>query len=224
MAHSVLNVRKRVRLGKSGSKEIRREGNVPAILYGKGSTPIPLLVDPKDLKQALSTEAGENTLIEMHISDGDEDITKLSLLRDVQVDYITDKSIHFDFLELDVNTLISVQVPVKIVGRSIGVYEQNGILDEVLREISVECLPANIPNAFEIDVTSLELGDSIHVKDLEISEEVEILDEPESTIVTIVAPKVEAEPELEAVEEEAVEAEEEAAGDEDTAEEKSESD
>jgi len=197
MAQSVLNVKKRVRLGKGGSREIRREGNVPAILYGKGSVPIPLLVNPKDLKQALSTEAGENTLIEMHISDGDTEITKLSLLRDVQLDHISSRSIHFDFLELDMNARISVQVPIKIVGRSIGVHEQKGILDEVLREIAVECLPSNIPNVFELDVTNLELGDSIHVRDLNISEGIEVLEDLESTIITIVVPKVE----VEAVEE-----------------------
>lgn len=193
MAQSILNVKKRVRLGKGGSREIRREGNVPAILYGKGSVPIPLLVNPKELNQALSTEAGENTLIEMHISDGDNEITKLSLLRDVQMDHISSKSIHFDFLELDMNTRLSVQVPIRIVGKSIGVHEQKGILDEVMREIAVECLPSNIPNVFELDVTNLELGDSIHVKDLKVSDNIEILEDPESTIITIVAPKVEVE-------------------------------
>ena len=220
MAQSILNVKKRVRLGKGGSRAIRREGNVPAILYGKGSVPIPLLVNPKDLKQALSTEAGENTLIEMHISDGDNEITKLSLLRDVQMDHISSKSIHFDFLELDMNTRISVQVPIRIVGRSIGVHEQKGILDEVLREIAVECLPSNIPNVFELDVTNLELGDSIHVKDLSVSDDIEILEDLESTIITIVAPKAE----VEAVEE--VEGEEEvtAAAAEDEDKEESESD
>ena len=205
MAQSVLNVKKRIRLGKGGSREIRREGNVPAILYGKGSEPMPLLVNPKELKQALSTEAGENTLIEMHISDGEKELTKLSLLRDVQVDHISTRSLHFDFLELDMNTPISVQVPIKIVGRSIGVHEQKGILDEVLREIAVECLPSDIPNVFEIDVTNLELGDSIHVKDLDISEGIEVLEDPESTIITIVAPKVEAEVVEEAEVEEGVE-------------------
>lgn len=191
MAQSVLNVRKRVRMGKSGSREIRREGNVPAILYGNGKTPIPLLVNPKDLKLALSTDAGENTILDMHIQDGDKEITRLSVLREAQVDHISSKSIHFDFLELDMKTKITLKVHVRIVGRAIGVHEEKGILEEILREISIECLPGDIPNLFEIDVTELHIGDSIHVKDIETFENIEILDDPDSAVVTILAPRVE---------------------------------
>jgi large subunit ribosomal protein L25 len=207
MAQSVLNVRKRVRMGKSGSKAIRNEGNIPAVLYGKGSEPISIVVNPTELKEALSTDAGENTLLEMRIKDGDSEITKLSLLREVQMDYITSKSIHLDFLELDMNKTFSVKVPVKIIGRSIGVHEEKGLLEEIMREIEIECLPADIPNVFEVDVTELHINESIHVKDIEVSDKVTILDDPSSTVVTILTPRVEkvavAEEEVEVEEEEA---------------------
>jgi large subunit ribosomal protein L25 len=206
MAQSVLNVRKRVRMGKSGSKAIRNEGNIPAVLYGKGSEPISIVVNPTELKEALSTDAGENTLLEMRIKDGDSEITKLSLLREVQMDYITSKSIHLDFLELDMNKTFSVKVPVKIIGRSIGVHEEKGLLEEIMREIEIECLPADIPNVFEVDVTELHINESIHVKDIEVSDKVTILDDPSSTVVTILTPRVEkvavAEEEVEVEEEE----------------------
>ncbi|GJM17397.1 MAG: 50S ribosomal protein L25 [Thermodesulfobacteriota bacterium] len=199
MAQSTLNVLKRVRMGKSGAREIRREGNVPAVLYGKGTESISLVVNPAELKQALSTEAGENTLLEIRVKEGEADIPKLSLLREVQYDYLTNKPIHLDFQALDMKEKITVDVPVHIEGRAKGVKE-GGILDEILREISVDCLPTNIPNSYIIDVTELEIGDSIHVDSLEIEEGVEILHEPEDTIVTVVAPKVEVEPVEEEVE------------------------
>ena len=193
MAQSVLNVKRRVRMGKSGSKAIRKEGNIPAVLYGKGSEPESIVVNPAELKEALSTDAGENTLLEMHISDweGGNETTKLSLLRDVQMDYLKNKSIHLDFLELDMKQTFSVKIPVKIKGIPVGVREEKGMLEEIMREVEIECLPSDIPNEFVIDVTDLHITESIHVKDLEVSDKVTILDDPGSTIVTVLAPRVE---------------------------------
>ncbi len=193
MAQSVLNVKRRVRMGKSGSKAIRKEGNIPAVLYGKGSEPESIVVNPAELKEALSTDAGENTLLEMHISDweGGNETTKLSLLRDVQMDYLKNKSIHLDFLELDMKQTFSVKIPVKIKGIPIGVREEKGMLEKIVREVEIECLPSDIPNEFVIDVTDLHITESIHVKDLEVSDKVTILDDPGSTIVTVLAPRVE---------------------------------
>ena len=184
MAQSVINVKRRVRMGKSGSKAIRNEGNIPAVIYGKGSESISIVVNPTELKEALSTDAGENTLLEMHIKDGDKEIKKLSLLREVQMDYITNKSIHLDFMELDMNKSFSLKVPVKIVGRPIGVHEEKGLLEEILREIEIECLPSDIPNVFEVEVSELHINDSIHVRDIEVSDKINVLDDPSSTVVT----------------------------------------
>ena len=211
MAQSTLNVLMRKRMGKSGAREIRKEGNVPAVLYGKGTEPISLVINPSELKTALSTEAGENTLLEIKLKEGEANIPKLSLLREIQYDFLTNKPIHFDFQALDVNEKITVSVPVSVEGTSIGV-KNGGILEEVLREISVECLPTNIPNSFTIDITELEVGHSIHINTLEIEEGVTILHEPEDTIVTVLAPKVEEEPVEEELEgEEGAEGTEEAA-------------
>jgi len=205
MAQSILNVQKRIRMGKSGAREIRKEGNIPAVLYGKGTEAISLVINPVELKQALSTEAGENTLLEIRVKDGDTDIPKLSLLREVQYDYLTDKPIHLDFQTLDMKEKITAAVPVQIEGIAKGVKE-GGILEEILREISVECLPSNIPNSFSVDVTELEVGHSIHVNILETEEGITILHDNEDTIVTVLAPKVE---EVAAPEEEEIEGEEE---------------
>ncbi|MEK6224133.1 MAG: 50S ribosomal protein L25/general stress protein Ctc [Thermodesulfobacteriales bacterium] len=199
MAQSTLNVLKRKRMGKSGAREIRKEGNIPAVLYGKGTETLSLVINPAELKEALSTDAGENTLLEIRVKDEEAEIQKLSLLREVQYDYLTDKPIHLDFQALDMNEKITVAVPVQIEGSAKGVKE-GGILEEILREISVECLPTNIPNSFSVDVTELEIGHSIHVGTLEIEEGVTILHENEDTIVTVLAPKVEAEPTEEEIE------------------------
>lgn len=210
MAQSTLNVMRRKRMGKSGARAIRNEGNVPAILYGKGEEPLALVINPGELKEALSTEAGENTLLEIVVeNDGEDKIKKLSLLREIQYDFLTSKPIHFDFQTLDVKKKITVSVPVVISGRAKGVKE-GGILEEILREISVECLPKDIPNSFEIDVTELEVGQSIHVNTLEIGEGVTLLTDSEDTIVAVQAPKVE---KVSATEEE-VEGEEGAEGEE----------
>jgi len=221
MAQSTLNVLKRKRMGKSGAREIRKEGNIPAVLYGKGTETMSLVINPSELKEALSTAAGENTLLEIRVKDEEEDIKKLSLLREIQYDFLTSKPIHFDFQALDMNQKITVSVPVHIEGKSKGVKE-GGILEEILREISVECLPTDIPNSFTVDVTELEIGHSIHVNVLEIKEGVTILHEQEDTIVTVLAPKVEVEEEVEAEEVEGEEGAEAAAPEEEGKEEGSE--
>ncbi len=192
MAQNILEVSVRTKPGKSGAREVRKRGNIPAVLYGKGTEPVLLSVNPASLKQALSTEAGENTLLEITYDDDSKEIKKLSLLREVQYDFLTSKPIHFDFQALDINKKITVNVPVKIVGKSKGVKE-GGILEEILREIPVECLPKDIPNSFEIDVTDLDIGHSIHVSALKGSESYDILKDDEETIVTILAPKMEVE-------------------------------
>lgn len=204
MAQNTLNVLKRVRMGKSGARAIRKEGNVPGVLYGRGEETLALVINPGDLKQALSTEAGENTLLEIVVENDSEKIKKLSLLREIQYDFITSKPIHFDFQTLDVSKKITVNVPVVITGKSKGVIE-GGILEEILREISVECLPKDIPNSFEVDVSELEIGHSIHVNILEVTEGVDILHEDDDTIVTVQAPRVEV---IETEEEEEIEGEE----------------
>ena len=186
MAQSTLVVKKREGVGKSAARKVRKEGAVPAVVYGRETEPIPIVVNLTEFKKALSTEAGENTLLELHIKDDGEEITKLALLRDIQFDYLTSRPLHFDFQEVLMKEKLTVKVPVKIVGKSEGV-KAGGILEEILREIEIECLPADIPNYIEVDVSSLGIGDSIHIGDLTISENVTVMHEPDETIVTILS-------------------------------------
>lgn len=190
MAQSTLFVTKRNGVGKSTARKIRREGFTPAVLYGREMRPISLTVNPIDLKKALSTEARENTLLELHVKGDGEEITKIALLRDVQYDNLTSRPLHFDFQEILMKEFITVKVPVEIVGKSPGIQE-GGILEEILREIEVECLPASIPNAIEIDVSQLGIGDSIHIGDLTLPESVTVLHDQDETVITILSPVIE---------------------------------
>jgi large subunit ribosomal protein L25 len=203
-------VKQRFRVGKGGARQVRRDGNIPSILYGRETEPIPLVVNPNDLKVALSTEAGENTLLEIKIQGDADEISKLALLRDIQFDFLTNKPIHLDFQEVQMKEKLHVKVPVKFIGLAAGVKNEHGILEEILRDIEVECFPKDIPNFFEVDVSELGLGDSIHISDLKLSEDLTVLHEPDDTVVTVLAPRVEEEVAVAEVVGEGVEAAEEA--------------
>lgn len=192
MAQSILAVSKRDRIGKIGAKKVRKEGGLPAVVYGRETDPISLTIIPADLKKALATEAGENTLLELQIKGGGEEISKLAILRNTQYDHLTNRPIHFDFQEILMKEKLTVKVPIRIVGKAEGV-KTGGILEEILREIEVECFPNQIPNVFEVDVSKLGIGDSIHVRDLSVSEGVTLLHDPNDTVVTVLAPKAEEE-------------------------------
>ena len=226
MAQNTLEVLKRTRLGKSGARYIRSQGLIPAIVYGRNSEPRAISVAPHDLKEALATDAKDNTLLELKIRDhnGKEEASTLALVKDVQYDYLTSKPIHFDFYEVDKDQKIKVKVPIETVGRSAGVIE-GGILEFIMRQLEIECLPSEIPNMIEVDVSDLDIGNSIHIVDLTLPESVTATHDSGETVITISVPgaaksELEEAEELEAAELEAAEleaaAEEEEAGGEET--------
>jgi large subunit ribosomal protein L25 len=188
MAKSVLNVEQRVRIGKGGSRKVRRDGLVPAVVYGRGMDALNLRVDPKALKQAIATDAGWNTLITLK-GDGAFD-GKVVILKDMQLDSIRREVQHVDFLAIDLNKKISVMVPVHPLGKSLG-EKEGGTLQLVRHELEVLCLPSDIPTAIEIDVTALKVGDVVHLADVTLPEEVEIPQDLNFTVLTIMARKVE---------------------------------
>lgn len=183
MAKSVLNVETRVRTGKGGSRKVRRDGLVPAVVYGKGVDALNIRLDPKALQQAVATEAGWNTLITLK-GDGPFD-GKVVILKDLQVDAIRRDAQHVDFHAIDLKKNIAVMVPVQTVGKSKGEIE-GGSLQLVRHELEVLCLPTNIPTSIEIDVTALEVGDSIHVDEVAFPEDIESTHDVNFTVLTIV--------------------------------------
>ncbi len=201
-----LKVEHRTGTGKGVARKLRRMGQVPAILYGEGD-PICLTADPKSLLRALGTEAGENVLLNLTIVGGQE-LTRKAMVKEVQVDPVTGTILHADLLAISMERPIEVGVPLELTGVATGVKEKGGIVDQILRELEVRCLPAAIPDKIVLDVSPLDIGDVLHVRDLPIPGGVEVLREMEQVVVTVAAPAVE---EVAAPPPEEVPAEEEAA-------------
>ncbi len=182
MAQADLNVTTRERLGKGGARTLRRQGLVPAVVYGKGMEPFPLVVNPKELANAIESEAGWNILITLK---GDEKIDgKVVILKDMQVNPIRQDILHADFQSIDMADEISVMVPLHPVGKSIG-EKAGGNLQVIRHELEVTCLPDVIPSAIEFDVSELNIGDVVHVEDLVLPPGVEIPHDVNFTVITL---------------------------------------
>ena len=208
MEKPVLNAEVREQTGKEMAKKLRAKGLMPAIFYGPNSETIALTLDPKELSKTLHTEAGENVLIDLNIRKGEESLKKVVMLKELQVQPLQRKALHADFFEVSMDVMVSVEIPVHLLGKSEGV-KVGGILEQVQRTIQIECLPGDIPRSIDVDVSALMIGDSIHVSDLKL-EKFKILSDLNLTIATVVPPVAEAKPAEEAGAEEAPEAEAEA--------------
>lgn len=200
-----LEVKQRESRGKEKAKKLRKNGIVPAVVYGAGEEALPLEVNLKDLNALFKATKGENVIINLNIDDGKLESRKV-LLREVQKDPVWDNVLHVDFQHISLTEKITVKIPIHLVGLSTGVKNQGGILEHVLRELEIKCLPTEVPQHIDVDVTELKIGDAIHVKDLKL-EKVEILTDPDRSIVTVVPPTVFKEPEVAAVVEEGKEPE-----------------
>ena len=186
MVQSSLRVKPRIRIGKSGAREVRKEGNIPAILYGQGEDPVPLVVRPDELKQALSNSAGINTVLELEI-DGSESPTKrFSMVKEIQKDPVKNRVIHLDFLAIDMEKSLRVKVPVSTRGRSEG-ERRGGTLEKLMRTIDLECLPGDIPDLIEIDVSSLDMGDFVDIAGLEFGEGIKPIRDGSKKVVQVIA-------------------------------------
>jgi len=182
--------------GKKYARKFRKEGSIPVIYYSRDKESTPLVVSEKTLTHLVNVE---HTLINLEY-DGKK---HNCLLQDVQLDPVTSKVIHADFLGIRLTEKVHVQVPIVLEGTSIGVRDGGGVLQRILMELDILCLPADIPPHFEIDVSDLEVGDSIHVSDLSF-EGIEIITDLDRTIISVIASRVSMD--LEAAELEAAEA------------------
>lgn len=190
--------------GKEEARKLRRNGLIPAVVYGHRDAPIPITLNSQDFGKVLRGGAGSRTLINLTIEGLDDSpFTKTVILKEKQTDPMKRTVLHADLYTVAMDEKIHVSIPIHVVGKAQGV-EVGGVLEQVLREIEVECLPGDIPPSIDVDVSSLDIGDSIHVSDIAL-EKAKILVDPEQTIVTVVPPLKE---EVVAVEEEIVEEEE----------------
>ena len=189
MQRPVLTAEIREGVGKEKAKKLRAKGLIPAIFYGPRSQTIPLVIDSKELAKVLQTEAGENVLIDLDIRKGAQSDRKVVMLKDIQIDSLQSITLHTDFFEVAMDEMITVEVPVHLVGKPEGT-KMGGILDQIRRVIQIQCFPGDIPKSIDIDVSPLNIGDSIHVQDIQV-EKAKIISDTNFTIATVVPPVVE---------------------------------
>lgn len=178
--------------GKKVAKDLRNKGLVPANVYKGGKGALSIQVTQGDLHEALHTSAGENVIITLKIS-GDAAVKdKTVLIKEIQREPIKDGILHVDFNEISLTETLKVNVPLTSKGEAVGVKADGGILEHVMWELHVECLPTDIPEKIEVDVTNMKIGDAVYVKDIPAPEGVKFLNDPELITMIVKAPKVEA--------------------------------
>ena len=187
---AVLDAVEREQRGKNEARRLRASGRIPAVVYDRGGTKA-IAVDPKGLARILRTEQGANTLIRLNVPGGGD---ARVLVKEYQLDPITHELLHADFYRVAMDKLIRVQVTVVPQGEPRGVKQQGGVLDIVNRQIEIECLPADIPNHIEVDVTEMMVGQSVRVKDLATSPKWKALSDPEMMVLHVIIPRVEEAP------------------------------
>jgi large subunit ribosomal protein L25 len=189
VAENTLNVEVRDATGKGVARKLRAVGRIPGNCYGQaGAQSISL--DPAALDRLIRGSAsGANTLIDLKVVGGGSFDGKKVLLKEMQRDPVSNEPLHADFFALDLMNTIDIAVPVHATGTPVGVAMMGGILDQVLREIHVECLPNAIPEEILADVTDLEIGMSIHVRDLPLPEGVKLVSDGDLSVISVAAPK-----------------------------------
>jgi len=184
-----LGVELREGRGKGVARKLRATGRIPGVCYRRNAEPLAVSLDPRELDLVIrNSSTGINTLIDLKVAGGGDFDGRQVLVKELQRNPISGAYLHADLYAVDLKQTIHVSVPIQLKGIAIGVTQSAGILDHATRELDVECLPNAIPEEFAVDVSELEIGDSIHVRDLKVLEGVEIINDPDVSIVSVVAP------------------------------------
>ena len=191
MAEIVVNARNRSDRGKNAARRLRRDGMIPAVVYGGKGDAVAVSVDPKALLKVLRSEAGRNAILRLDIA---EKGATSAILKSWQVDPIKENFLHADFYRIAMDVAIRVTVPVAVKGEARGVKVDAGILELVLREIEVECLPGDIPERIEVDVSDLGINDALRISDVPVTAKVKVLEAPDQVVVHVVSVKEEVAP------------------------------
>jgi large subunit ribosomal protein L25 len=181
-----LNGKRREVIGKGGARKARAAGQIPGVIYGHGETPIAVSIDGREFSTAMRAHKGGNAIVNLKVDSGEF----TALVRDAQIDPLSRAILHLDFQHISLTETIEVEVPVHAVGLAVGVKDNGGILEVITRQLEVRCLPTAIPASIDVDVTALNIGESLHVSDIKV-EGFTILTDPGTTVLTVVAPTVE---------------------------------
>jgi len=206
MAEQVkLSATARATTGKEAAKKLRGKEMLPAIVYGHKSAAIPLTIEVKHLQDLLGSGKSERKLFLLSIEGDAGPTEKTVMIKEIQIDPVQRHFLHVDFFEVSMDEEVTLSIPIKLTGTPAGVLT-GGVLQQVKRELSIRCLPSQIPDGLEADVSALTIGDSLHLKDLQLPAGIKFFDDLDTTIATVLAPTVEKEvakeaaPEAEAAE------------------------
>ena|ERR1051326_921537 len=191
MAEIVVNAESRTDRGKNAARRLRRSGMVPAVVYGGKRDNLAVAVDPKALQKVLRSEAGRNTILKLDIAGQG---ASNAILKSWQIDPVRETFLHADFYRIAMDVAIRVTVPIHTVGEARGVKVDAGILELILRAIQVECLPGDIPERIDVDVSDLGINQSLRVSDVTVPPKVRVLEAPDQVVVHVVAVKEEVAP------------------------------
>ncbi|MGB7188942.1 MAG: 50S ribosomal protein L25 [Acidobacteriaceae bacterium] len=181
------------KFNKNAARRVRVQGRIPAVVYGAALPSVAVEVDPKQIAKILHSDAGHNSIFDLEISGANtsgEEKSK-AMIVDWQYEPIRGALLHIDLKRIALDKVIRVEVPIQLVGIATGVKNQGGILDQVLREIEIECLPGDIPSHLDVDVTNMSFGDVLRVADLPHSDKVKFLEDEDATIAHVTAVKEE---------------------------------
>ncbi len=182
-----LTARKREETGKKIAKRFRREGRLPAVIYGGGEEPTPLTLDHREFETFLRQHRGESVVINLEVEGGE---AKKALLRDIQRDYIKNSVIHADFQQILMTDRITTTVSLVLTGDPVGVKRDGGVLEQALREVEIQCLASEIPEHLEVDVADMIIGETLHISDLTF-ENVDNNTDGGVSVVSVLAPMAE---------------------------------
>ena len=183
MSQEVLVVPKREKFGKAAIRDLKKQGMIPAVVYGLNEPPVAIAISPKSVARVIASDAGMNSV--MFLQREGTDIQRHVILKDVQRDPITGRLRHVDFMRVDMSLKVRVKVPVRLTGTAIGVKSEGGLLDFAHREIEVECLPSLIPAHIDVDVTALKVGDSIRFDQLSLIPNVALVGDAHQVVCSI---------------------------------------
>jgi len=179
------------KFNKNHARRVRVAGKIPAVVYGAGQDPVAVTVDPKVIIKILHSESGHNTIFDLNVENAAGGIVK-AMIVDWQNEPIKGKLLHIDFKRIAMDKPMRVSVPIQLIGVPVGVKAQGGILEHVLREVEIECLPGDIPSHLDVDVTELALNSAIHVSDLPHSGSIKFLGEENATVAHVTSIREEA--------------------------------
>lgn len=180
----------RSEVGRTAVKKVKNLGFVPAVIYAHNEAPVALQVNARDVNTLLAHAVGEHVLVDLEIAGG---TNRMAIIQEVQHHPVTQKVLHVDFHGVSANEKIESSIPVEPVGESVGVKSFGGILEQLARSITIKCLPQDLPEVLNVDISALKIGDAIHIKDLQLPAGVVAVDDKDVTVFLIGEPKVAAE-------------------------------